>query len=361
MPPMATDMIARRAFLAGLAATALPRMGWADIGSPAFLAAGKAADGFVLHGLSGVGQSLFQIPLSARGHAAAGHPHQAIAVAFARRPGTYGLVIDCAGGSVLHHLDPPIGRQFNGHGAYSADGALLMTSEVVAKGSAGRIGLWETDTYRRIGEWDSGGIGPHDIKRLPDGRIVVANGGIQTDPADRAKLNLATMRPNLTLLSATGEVLDRAELPTGLRKNSIRHLALLPGKIAFAMQWEGDAAERVPLLGLWTPGADAILCPPDDDFAFAMKGYAGSIAATQDGTRIALTSAPGGVVMLFDETGRQIACHARADLSGVAAIGGGFVVTDGSGTTWRAQDDGLALLSRHPLAWDNHLVGLSPA
>ncbi|SEO13649.1 hypothetical protein SAMN05216227_105115 [Pseudorhodobacter antarcticus] len=360
-PPMAIDMIARRAFLAGLAAVSLPRMGWADIGSPAFLAAGKTASGFVLHGLTGDGESLFSVPLPARGHAAAGHPHQAIAVAFARRPGTYGLVIDCASGAILHQLEPPQGRQFNGHGVFSADGALLMTSEVVSEGSAGRIGLWETDTYRRVAEWDSGGIGPHDIKRLPGGRIVVANGGIQTDPADRTKLNLATMRPNLTLLSSKGEVLDRAELPTELRQNSIRHLALLPGKIAFAMQWEGDAAQPVPLLGLWAPGKGAVLCPPDDAFAFAMKGYAGSIAATQDGKRIALTSAPGGVVMLFDEMGHQTACHTRADLSGVAAIGGSFVVTDGSGTTWQVQEEGLALLSRHTLAWDNHLVGLGPA
>jgi hypothetical protein len=180
---------------------------------------------------------------------------------------------------------------------------------VVAIGSAGRIGLWETDSYRRVGEWDSGGIGPHDIKRLPDGRIVVANGGIQTDTADRTKLNLADMRPNLSLLSATGEVLDRAELPPELWQNSIRHIALLPDKIAFATQWEGDAAEAVPQLGDWTPGTPPVLCPPDEARSFAMKGYAGSVAATLDGARIAITSAPGGAMMLFDGEGRQTACH----------------------------------------------------
>lgn len=357
-PPMGIDMATRRAFLAGLAAASLPRMAWADLGSPAFLAAGKTDYGFMLHGLSGTGQSLFAVPLPARGHAATGHPKQAIAVAFARRPGTFGLVIDCATGDVLHHLEPPTGRQFNGHGVFSAQGDLLMTSEVVATGSAGRIGLWETSTYGRIGEWDSGGIGPHDIKRLPDGRIVVANGGIQTDPADRAKLNLATMRPNLALVSATGELLERAELPTELHQNSIRHLALLPDKIAFAMQWEGDAADPVPQLGLWTPGAPPVMCPPDEAQSFAMKGYAGSIAATPDGKQIALTSAPGGVVMLFDHLGRQTACHTRVDLCGVAPVADNFVVTDGSGAAWQADTTGLTLMSQNPIAWDNHLVEL---
>ncbi|MGO4907622.1 DUF1513 domain-containing protein [Pseudorhodobacter sp. W20_MBD10_FR17] len=347
-------MTSRRAFLAGLATTCLPRMTWADVGNPAFLAAGKTAGGFVLHGLSGQGQSLFQIPLPARGHAACAHPSRALAVGFARRPGTFALVLDCASGAVLHRLEPPEGRQFNGHGAFSADGALLMTSEVVAIGSAGRIGLWETRNFRRIGEWNSGGIGPHDIKLLPDGCLVVANGGIETDPNDRNKLNIDSMRPNLTIL-AGGAIVDQVELATEYRQNSIRHLALLPDKIAFAMQWQGDAAEPVPLLGLWQPGQAPQLCPMDEAMGLAMKGYAGSIAATPD--RIAVTSAPGGVVMQFDGAGRPLSSHFRADLSGVAAMGGEFVVTDGQGAVWRLGQD-LALLEKQPVAWDNHLIAI---
>jgi uncharacterized protein len=292
-------MATRRAFLAGLATACLPRVTWAEVGSPTFLAAGKRGEEFLLHGLSAQGESLFEIALPARGHAAAAHPTQALAVAFARRPGTYALVIDCLTGQVRHRLTPPTGRQFNGHGAFSADGSLLMASEVVAEGSAGRIGIWDSADFRRIGEWDSGGIGPHDLKRLPDGRLVVANGGIQTDPADRAKLNLSDMRPNLTLLSAEGAVLTQTELAPELRQNSIRHLALLPDGVAFAMQWEGDPAEPVPQLGLWTPGESAKLCPPLPADASAMKGYAGSIAVSPAGDRIGLTSAPAGAMMLF--------------------------------------------------------------
>ena len=347
-------MTTRRAFLAGLAAATVPRLTWADIGSPAFLAAGKTAQGFVLHGLSAQGQSLFQLPLPARGHAACAHPTRTLAVAFARRPGSFALVIDCASGAVLHQLDPALARQFNGHGAFSADGALLMTSEVVAEGSAGRIGLWETKDFHRIGEWDSGGIGPHDIKLLPDGRLVVANGGIATDPTNRVKLNLEQMRPNLTILSE-GKIVDQVELPADYRQNSIRHLALLPDRIAFAMQWEGDSAEPVPLLGLWQPGQSPQLCPPDDAMALAMKGYAGSIAATAD--QIAVTSAPGGLVMVFDHAGQPVASHFRADLCGVAALGTGFVVTDGLGAAWRL-GGGLELLEKHATAWDNHLVAI---
>ena len=351
-------MATRRAFLAGLAAASLPRVSWAEVGSPAFLAAGKSGEDFVLHGLTAQGKSLFHIALPARGHAAAGHPTEALAVAFARRPGTFALVIDCLTGLVRHRLSPPEGRQFNGHGAFSADGSLLMTSEVVAEGSAGRIGLWETAGFRRIAEWDSGGIGPHDLKRLADGRLVVANGGIQTDPGDRTKLNIADMRPNLTLLSAEGILLDQAELEADLHQNSLRHLALAGSGVAFAMQWEGDPAEPVPQLGLWIPGSPPQLCPPRAEDAFAMKGYAGSIAVSPEGYMIGLTSAPAGMMMLFGPEGSPIASHQRADISGLAAGSSGLMATDGQGGVWQVDAQGMTLLAQSDVAWDNHLIAL---
>ncbi|MFO1202832.1 MAG: DUF1513 domain-containing protein [Tabrizicola sp.] len=346
----------RRAFLASFAATLAPRLTWADIGQPALLAAGKIGEDYFLNGLDAHGASLFQIPLPGRGHAAAAHPVRAEAVAFARRPGTFALVIDCATGSVRHRLSPPEGMQFNGHGAYSADGAFLMTSEVVAEGSEGRIGLWDTRSYTRLADWPSHGIGPHEIKRLADGRLAVANGGIQTDPVDRTKLNIPDMRPNLTLLSEDGALLDQVDLPD-LHQNSIRHLALQGDTIAFAMQWEGDPTVPVPQLGLWTPGQAPILCPPKEAEAFTMKGYAGSIAATAD--RILITSPKGGAAMIFAADGSPVATHLRADLCGAATVAGGFVVTDGGGAVWAADDAGLAPLASNPTQWDNHLVALT--
>jgi len=349
-------MATRRAFLAGLACASLPRLSWADAGNPAYLAAGKMAEGFVLHGLTVAGASLFRIALPARGHAAAAHPDRPEAVAFARRPGTFALVLNCVTGAVTAQLTPPEGRQFNGHGAFSLDGGLLMTSEVVAETSEGRIGLWETRGYTRIGEWASGGIGPHDMKRLADGRLVIANGGIRTDPTDRSKLNTDVMRPNLSLISADGVLQDQAELPAELHQNSIRHLALSGGDIAFAMQWEGDPAEPVPQLGLWAPGSAPRLCPPAEADAFAMQGYAGSIAAS--GGRIALTSPVGGALMIFDAAGQPLATHRRADICGVAPLGDAFMATDGQGALWSCDIAGLAPLTREETAWDNHLIAL---
>ena len=346
----------RRTFLASFAATLAPRLTWADVGAPAFLAAGKRGEDYFLHGLSVTGASLFQLPLPGRGHAAAAHPTRAEAVAFARRPGTFALVLDCATGEIRHRLTPPEGMQFNGHGAYSPDGSLLMTSEVVADTSEGRIGLWDTARYTRLTDWPSHGIGPHEVKRLADGRLVVANGGIQTDPVDRTKLNIPDMRPNLTLLAEDGALIDQIDLPD-LHQNSIRHLALQGDSIAFAMQWEGDPAEPVPQLGLWTPGQPPVLCPPREAEAFTMQGYAGSVTATTD--RILITSPKGGALMLFDAGGSPVATHLRADLCGAATASGAFTVTDGQGAIWSVDDEGLTPLGTDETQWDNHLVALT--
>lgn len=352
-------MATRRGFLAGLASLSMPGLVWADVGSPAWLAAGKEGEEFVLHGLDRSGASLFAIPLPARGHAAAAHPSRPEAVAFARRPGVFALVIDCFTGSVLHRLTPPEGRQFNGHGAFSADGSLLMTSEVVADGSLGRLGLWDARDYRRIGEWESGGIGPHDMKRLSDGRLVIANGGIRTDPADRSMLNLDTMQPNLTLLSPEGEILTQITLDPDLHQNSIRHLALIETaerqQVAFAMQWQGDPAEPVAQLGIWTLGEDGpLLCDPAPEDMFAMKGYAGSIAANAG--MVGITSPVGGVVMLFAGDGRPLVTHRRADVCGLAPLGAGFVASDGNGGILSVDQDGMRPLQSTATAWDNHMV-----
>ncbi|MCB5410384.1 DUF1513 domain-containing protein [Pseudogemmobacter faecipullorum] len=356
-------MTSRRGFLASLlAVTALPCPGWADVGDPAFLAAARDGEGaHWLHGISATGESCFALPLPARGHAATAHPRRAEAVAFARRPGRFAMVLDCSRGSVRTRLTPPEGRQFNGHGAYSADGALLYTSEVIAEGSAGRIGVWEVAAgYRRIGEWPSGGIGPHEILRHSDDVLVIANGGIQTDPSDRSKLNLGQMQPSLSYISTGGELLEQVILPPGLAQNSIRHLALSrDGLVAFAMQWEGDPGEAVPQLGLHRRGGAVQLCTAEPGHDFAMKGYAGSVAISRAGDLIGITSPVGGVVMLFNAAGEPVAMHRRADICGLSAGAEGLIATDGQGVIWDCRAEGLRpLQSNSNLAWDNHLIAL---
>ncbi len=354
-------MATRRGFLSTLiAAAAVPRLGWAAAGAPSYLACAKDLDdSFALYGLTSLGARTFRIPLPARGHAGAGHPTRAEAVVFARRPGAFALVIDCALGIVQHQLTPPDGRQFNGHGVFLQGGAVLATSEQMADSSLGVIGLWDVAAgYTRMSEVPTHGIGPHDMRLMPDGRtIVLANGGIATDATDRTKLNIPDMRPNLAYLDVGTGLIEIVELETSLHQNSIRHLSVRSdGLVAFAMQWEGDLGVMTPLLGLHRQGRRPILANAPDAETLTMQGYAGSVAFAGDGTEVAITSPKGGKVHRFDDTGAFLGTVARADVCGVAPLPDGLLTSDGMGALLAIRAGQATALARHDCAWDNHIV-----
>ncbi|MCV6584526.1 MAG: DUF1513 domain-containing protein [Marinibacterium sp.] len=353
-------MRGRRAFLGGLLASGLcPAPGWADLGDPAYLAAARDASGaHHLCGLTLAGGIAFALPLPARGHAAAAHPTRPLAVGFARRPGRFAIVLDCALGREVARLEAPEGRHFYGHGTFSQDGTRLYTTENDYDAARGRIGVWDvTAGFVRMDELASGGIGPHDLKRLPGSdRLVVANGGIETHPeTGRTKLNLPRMRPNLTVMGPDGHILGQSELPRDLHRNSIRHLAVATdGTIAFAMQWQGDVTETPPLVGLQSPtGAITLFEAPAQDTAL-MQGYAGSVALSPDARQVAITSPRGGRCQIFDtRTGQLAATSILADVCGVAPARAGFTLTTGTGTVLSPTSQ-----TQHPLQWDNHLIAL---
>ncbi|CUH51611.1 DUF1513 domain-containing protein [Shimia marina] len=355
-------MTTRRRLLAGLAASSLmPSLGWSSVGTPDFLSAARRADGqFVLAGLTRRGDVTFTIALPARGHAAAAHPDRAEAVAFARRPGTFAVVLDCRDGTVLARLTAPAERHFYGHGAFSADGKRLYTSENDYEAGLGIIGVWDVEAgYRRIGEFASGGVGPHDIKLMPDGRsLVVANGGIETHPdMGRTKLNLPVMQPSLSYLSLDGDLLEDVTLPWAQHKNSIRHLALhTDGTVAFAMQWQGALKDSPPLLGLHQRGTPPRLLSVSQDSDRRLNGYAGSVSLSGDGAQVAITSPRGGILHVFDVTsGAAVAVHEATDVCGIGGVGQGFVYTTGGGLVGTLN----GALQRHDLQWDNHLIAVS--
>lgn len=350
-------MATRRGFLAGLlASAAVPRLSWADAGSPAYLAAAREADGgYALFGLTRDGADVFRVALPGRGHAATAHPVAPEAVAFARRPGTFALVIDCVSGGVAHRLEAPAGHHFYGHGTFIAGGDILCTTENHIDSGEGRIGFWSRrEGFARIGAVPSGGIGPHEIVALPEDVLAVANGGILTHPDHgREKLNIPTMKPNLAYVGPEG-VGEVVELDPDLHLASIRHLATDGETVAFAMQWQGELPDPVPLLGLHRRGARPVLCAAPLAEQLAMDGYAGSVALA--GGTVGITSPRGGRVHLFGLDGAFQGVMCRPDVCGLAARGAGLMATDGLGGVLALDGDAVQPLTVAARHWDNHLV-----
>jgi hypothetical protein len=354
----------RRGFLRGAAGIGsiglVPAIGWAAAGGPDYLAAAGLKDGgYCLVGLTGAGEERFRLPLPDRGHAAAAHPERPEAVAFARRPGTFAVVIDCAEGREVARLRAPEGRHFFGHGAFTADGGLLFTTENLVGPGSGLLGVWDAaDGYRRIGEAPTGGTGPHEVRLMPDGkRFAVANGGIETDPSSgRAELNLAVMESSVAYVDAgTGELREVLALPAELRLLSLRHIAAgRDGTLAVAMQWQGSALEAPPLLAVRRPGSGRLeTLAAEEAVQRRTRNYAGSVAVSDDGTRAAITAPRGNMMLVFDlASGRAVEVVEATDVCGVAAGAGGFACSTGDG---RFMGSGGEV--RLPgLAFDNHLV-----
>lgn len=354
---MATD---RRRFLKALAALgALPfaTLVRAD-GAPAFIAARMdGADAFSVAVLDHAGEVLFTEQLDARAHDIAISPDRSTAVVFARRPGWFALVVDLAGRRKVTSFAPPPDRHFYGHGLFSADGRLLYATENDWDGERGVLGVYDVAAgYRRIGEFDTHGIDPHEAFLMSDGRtIAIANGGIATHPDfDRVKLNVATMEPSLVRLDAvSGRLLERRTLSRALSQLSIRHMAEANGDIWFGGQYEGAATDAIDLVGVQRAGEGMELVPAPPSTYSGMRQYVGSMAISRDGARIAATSPVGGRMLVFDAATRNlIATRDVADICGVVGDGGDFFASDGRGRLWR----GDTLLTQDPgVAWDNHL------
>ncbi len=359
-------------FLAGLGAG----LGAGAMVVPAAPVAAEPGPVFISSALSGgvnratmfdeTGRLLAAVDLPDRGHGCAVDPAGRAAVVFARRPNRFAVAFHPRSGQVIASLEAPGDRHFYGHGAFSGDGRLLYTTENDFDDERGVIGVWDAaDAYARVAEFDTHGIGPHDIRLLADGHtLVVANGGIATHPeSGRRKLNVAEMDPSLALVDGrVGGLVAQCRLPRDLHKLSIRHLALgRSGAIVAAMQYEGSEEDTPPLVLSWT-GGEPVLHQAPEDIQRAMRNYCGSVAMDVSGAGIA-ASAPRGNLVTFWDGGSGDCLHALSveDGCGVSATRAPheFLITSGTGQRiiYNFARRRVRVLQAAPgTSWDNHVV-----
>lgn len=300
--------------------------------------------------------------IPARGHCAAVDPTGRRLVLFARRPGTFAIVLDRAGAAPDRVVEATEGRHFEGHGQFSRDGRLLYAAENAYDDGVGVIGVYDVDKgFARIGELPCHGVGTHEILFAPGGRtLVVANGGILTHPDyPRAPLNLADMEPSLAHVDVeTGDLVESVAPPAALKSLSPRHLAIdARGRAWLGCQWEGADEAAAPLLAVHAPGGDLRLVALPDEARRALRHYVGSLAIADDGRRLAVSGPRGGIVLVVDtETEAVIDRRPLHDGCGAApAAGGGFVLTSGDGDVVVRRAGADAAAGHAEVAWDNHL------
>ena len=334
---------------------------------PMIVSCGMDRNGdFIAAGLLADGRVSFTVPLPERGHDIVRRPVGAEAVIVERRPGNTFIVLSTATHQITRHILVPANRHLYGHGAFSPDGARFFTVENDFASGEGVIGIHEArDGYRRLGEFRSGGIGPHQLSVSHDGRtITVANGGIRTHPdTGRSKLNIATMEPNITFLdAASGRIIQKISLRKGLHHLSIRHFDESgDGHYAIGMQFEGDRRLDVPLVALLDRREGIRFLTAPAPTRSAMTQYVGSIRFDTTGTFVAASCPRGNLVVVWNAgTGRFVHAFTARDASGLVPTGqkGEFLATGGDGALHRIDAVRLTIAtvagSNLARRWDNH-------
>ena len=308
------------------------------------------------------GGDVRSVTLPERGHDIALRPGNSEWVAFARRPGRFGVAVPADNRPPIWFTSKP-DRHFFGHGVFSGDGKLLYATENDYANARGVIGVRDaTGGYVQIGELPAHGMEPHDIALLGDGRtMVIANGGIRTHPDEGvAELNLADMQPSLVYIDVlTGDLLEEHVLAPSLHQLSIRHLAIAAGDVVvFGCQFRGTENEPA-LLGFHRRGETPQLVPAPGPTQSALKNYIGSVAADAGGSIVAASAPKGGLITYWDVASRRFlgACDLN-DGCGLAPTRhqASFLLTSGEG--WLATGDPAGEVERQAsdFSWDNHAI-----
>jgi hypothetical protein len=288
-------------------------------------------------------------------------------LAFGRRPETLCAVIGMRSGE-QQLIEAAADRHFYGHGCLSADGAVLFTTENDFEAARGVIGIRDARSLAQIGEYETYGVGPHDIHLMPDGKtLVIANGGIETHPDfGRRKLNLKTMQPSLVYVDvASGKKLDEYRLDD--HQLSIRHLSITEkGDVGVAMQYQGDIYRKQPqtLVAWQQAGGELKALPVAGEDISHFQGYMADLAYAAASGLLAVTSPRGNRVAFWDvQTQRFVSAVKLPEPSGIQYLAEQqvFLVSGAKGALYQldamAPEQQVVVLHKaEDTLWDNHMV-----
>lgn len=344
-------MISRRALLAGgLAGLLAPRTGLAETSALLHARSHAADSGWLTTAAEGEAFGAFALgpgmeaaekaAASVRLHGIEASPQGTLAVAVGRRPGHVALVFDRQSGGQIGTFVPGDGRVFAGHGRFSPDGAVFLTTEIErqpadqARGMGrGVVAARRVDAaFEIVAEWPSAGDGPHDLMRS-GGALVIANGGIEPNTPEARDAEVTGS--SIALLDpSTGSLRGEGRLSDDLASLSLRHLAR-DGKgwtVVAAQELLKDGIARPLLFSVGAQGALTPLEAPDEDLR-ALRGYVGSVAIDRSGGYVACATPRGNRVAVWTKEGRYLGAVPLMDGCGLAATpeAGRFIATSGYG------------------------------
>lgn len=336
-----------------------------------YAAARSAHDGSFSAAIFGRdGRDVASVALPERGHGLAVCPRSGRCVVFARRPGSFAVAFSADRSLETVVFEAPEGRHLYGHGVFSRDGRLLYVTENDFEAGRGIIGVYDASaSFRRIGEFPSHGVGPHDLALLHAGTLVVANGGLREHPdigGGRRVLNLNAIETSLVYIDpATGDLLER-HVAGASGRLSLRHLGIGGDDTVVLGAQVVDGAPSDPsgatgLVYRHRRQAPLVATHLGTKLDARLAGYVSSVGIDTAGEIAAVTSSRGATVAILEiASGRVLGTSTCEDVSGVAAgaRAGCFLITSGTGAIVGdvSIPSGAGEAIRSGWRWDNHAV-----
>jgi hypothetical protein len=288
-------------------------------------------------------------------------------MAVATRPGTWMLRVDAEGrlARQVAMADEGDARTLDGHVIASRDGQWLYTGETDRRSGEGWVSVRDARNLRKVHQFRTGGIDPHQILVADDGMLLVANGGIPRTPTG-GKRDLDQMDPALVRLNpANGEVLGEWKLPD--RRLSPHHIAWNQPAgsqqrrlLGIGLQAEHDSATQrreAPLLAVWDGQRLSIPRQP------VVEGYAGDVAAGPDGGFVLTAQYANRIVMWRPDHPDELTPIGQVqNPCGLWPLEGAQGVIAGGGlglARWHARDPARMLRWPAGLSADNHWAVLA--
>lgn len=222
--------------------------------------------------------------------------HNCLAVFQKIGPGAFEY--DLRNRAIVREIPTAKNRLFYGHGAYTVDGSILLSTETDSDTKDGVISVRDSADLSNIGEFPSYGKEPHECKLIDGGKtLVVTNGGGNSQGAP----------PSVAYIDIESErLLERVEL-TNARLNT-GHLAVSAAGdlVVVSAPRSGLGKEHLGGVSIRPHGAKMQSIDNPEKVTQRMQGEALSVAVHEKAGIVAVTHPDGGMVTFWSLRNRTL-------------------------------------------------------
>ena len=226
---------------------------------------------------------------------------------------------------------------------------------------SGSIGIYDPfRDFRRVGEYETYGIGPHEIKIAKNGKLIIANGGILTNPDfPRVRLNLSDINSNLSVICQTnGKLQKQFKLSKEYKDFSIRHIDTQENNILAGCQIYNKSKNK-SLSTVFKCNKENLTFFKFPNKHQKFDSYVGSIRVLSDKNLVYASFPRSGYVLAWNiNTYKLTSTHRKFDVCGLAQIPRHelMLASSGQGNIQNLSGYKKNLFINNKYQFDNHLL-----